>query len=308
MIKIFKKNDIAYINVNNGILDVVFCSFGASVFRLKYNDEDMILALNRTDAFCHSLQYFSKTLGPVAGRVENSPFAYKKGLLLHGDEDALSYKNFNYEIDEKEDVTVTFRVGVNSKVFTTPYRFEIKYVVSKNKLHIYFEGEGKDDALINLSNHMYFRLPSSSLVDQHLYINASKVFKYRDDLLPIGIEEVKPYLDFRKEALIGEKFKDIALNCLNNTLDHTYIFDSKEGVKVSLRDSKYIIKVFTNCSSCNFYIDDTDSKVDFFNKLESNRVRGIAIEPQRNLLDEEEVIIKKGDKYLNYITYEFSLV
>ena len=307
MIKVFKKKDIAYINVNNGILDVVFCSFGASVFRLKYNDEDMILALNRTDAFCNSLQYFSKTLGPVAGRVENSPFALKKGLLLHGDEDALSYKNFNYEIDEKEDVTVTFRVGVNSKVFTTPYRFEIKYVVSKNKLHIYFEGEGKDDALINLSNHMYFRLPSSSLVDQYLYINASKVFKYRDDLLPIGIEEVKPYLDFRKEALIGEKFKDIALNCLNNTLDHTYIFDSKEGVKVSLRDSKYIIKVFTNCSSCNFYIDDTDSKVDFFNKLESNRVRGIAIEPQRNLLD-EEVIIKKGDKYLNYITYEFSLV
>ena len=54
MIKIFKKKDIAYINVNNGILDVVFCSFGASVFRLKYNDEHDIITADRHISHKHA--------------------------------------------------------------------------------------------------------------------------------------------------------------------------------------------------------------------------------------------------------------
>lgn len=308
---------------NDAHLSLTLCTWGASVYSLYYDEQPMILTLKDKDLFLHSDQFFGKTIGQVAGRIPTHQVINGKDVLLESDEDItlhggihnLSEVNFAYTIKEsKTSIKIIFSYisKKNQSGFPGKTRFKVTYELLKNKdaLSISYLGIPSEDTLINLSNHMYFNFGDTSLDEHHLKINASSYLRCDESLLPIKEEAVIPLVDFNRSTLLSSRMNKIEKKLVNQTLDHTFLFDdvNKNKTQIVLKNKEFKLSLKTTYEACNLYIDSTQSDVDFTNFEGNFKRRGIAIEPQHNLLNRESIITNGHQRYRAKINYKFEKV
>ena len=169
---------ISFINVDNeNGLQVTLCSFGASLYDIKVKDynnnlESVILTPKDLNDFKYSTAYYGKSVGRYAGRISNGKCiidnkSYNLALnsldhdSLHGGNDALSFKNFNYKVinNDKYTKVVFFLVD---KALDLPGTCLIKIIYKiykdKNEILCNYQATSDKDTLMNLTNHAYFNL------------------------------------------------------------------------------------------------------------------------------------------------------
>lgn len=316
------KDDISIIHVDNEVsLKADLVTFGAGVYKLTFDDTPIILTLTDVEDYLYSPQYFGKTLGPVAGRLK------KKGLIdgneyvlncqeskrfsLHGGElKGVSFKNFDYKIKEsnkKLDVVFSYTTRLNEAGFPGKLRIYVTYsfIKGKNEFKILYKATTPSEATFcNLSSHMYFNLGDKNISNHYLKMNVYNVAKCEDDLLIVDKEPVKSELDFKKSAKLNPRIDYIEKHDFKKTIDDTFIFDENPG-KVSLWNDKFRLDLTTDCSAMNIYVDNSGTDVHFINENDSEKRRGIALEPQRFILNNKEITLKKGEVYKNFIDYKF---
>ena len=305
---------------NNANLCITLCTCGASVYSLSYDKNPMILTLKDKSLFLHTPQYYGKTLGRVCGRIVPHQEVLSKTFdltpnefenVLHGGKNNLSYRNFKYKIKEnnkamKVDFSYVSKDGDNG--FPGRIILHVIYEIYKDSdiVNIRFTCTPSEDTILNFSNHMYFNFSGTEMSDYKLKICASKCFDMDEHLLPTRIREVPHALNFTKLSRIGLRMKEVEKVIPFKNIDHTFIFDEvdKHKRQVILANDEYKLYVRTTYDALNIYYDNSGTDVEFTNG-DLHLRRGLAIEPQHNLLNRDIISIHKGEKYDEMISYKF---
>ncbi len=316
------KDEISLIHIDNEKnLKATLVTFGAGVYELSFNGKPVILTLKNLDDYLYSSQYFGKTLGGVAGRLKKDGYIdgteYHltpepgQNFALHGGMfKSISYKNWDYKIKEtnkKLDVTFNITTRLNDCGYPGKLRIYVTYSFLKDKdeFKILFKATTPSEAaFINLSNHMYFNFNSSDISDHYLKMNTNKVAITEPNLLITGLKDITDELNFQKSNKLNKRLEYIEKHDFKGTIDDTFTFSELPG-KITLSNKELKMDIITDCSSLNIYVDNSKSPVEFKNENIGPIRRGIALEPQRFLLNKDEIILHKGETYKNYITYKF---
>lgn len=316
------RDDIALINIDNEKnLKATLVSFGAGVYSLTFNDKPVILTLKDMDDYLYSTQFYGKTLGAVAGRLKKDGLIdgteYHlvpepgKDFSLHGGMlKSVSYKNWKYQIREsskKLDVIFSITTRLNECGFPGKVKIYVTYsfLKEKDEFKIIFKATTPCDAVFcNLSNHMYFNFDTVDISDYYLKMNTNQVAVTDDTLLIVDKKDSPERLDFNKATKLNKRMEYIEKHDFKGTIDDTFIFSENPG-KVYLSNKDVKLQITTDCSSMNIYVDNSLTDVKFRDRYDYHMRRGIALEPQRFLLNKDEVILRKCDVYKNYIDYKF---
>lgn len=309
---------------NDANLNVCFCSFGASVYSLDFNNEPVILKFASKEDFLYSKGFHGKTLGRVAGRllspivIDNVSYNLKleKGFqyALHGGSDtSLSYKNFDVEVktlSNKIKVIFTYIDKDLENGFPGKCKIKITYEVSlkSDEIKLIQEALPSKKTFINLSNHMYFIFNNDLNLDKYyLKMNASKYALVDKTILIKDISEVPEYLNFTNGENLKLKMEQVEKESFLKTIDNTFIFDEtfNGGGKVILRNNKTQLTLTTSYPAMNIYVDNTLNDLNFENSPKKTLRRAIALEPQLLVLNQESITFDKNKKYYFYNKYSF---
>lgn len=126
----------------------------------------------------------SPILFPIVGGLKNDSYYYndkKYNLSRHG-----FARDFEFEIIEKTDVSVTFSLKENEETLQKyPFHFEllIKYVLTENKLVIIYHiiNNSKSEMPFNIGAHPAFALPKN-------FTNYSLEFEKQEELITHELE------------------------------------------------------------------------------------------------------------------------
>ena len=142
------------------------------------------------------------------------------------------------------------------------------------------------------------------LRDYYLKMNVDQVAVTEPNLLIVDKEKVPAHLDFNKAAKLNKRMDYVEKHDFKKTIDDTFIFSSMPG-KIILQNNDIKLDITTDCSSLNIYVDNSLTPVKFKARNDYSLRRGIALEPQRFILNKDEIILHKGEVYKNYIDYKF---
>lgn len=318
--------DVNFFEIKAHNLTFTFSSLGASIYSLYLNDNmPLVLELKDVDLFLKSPQYFNKTLGLVAGRLatkfnaKNNEVTLKEtstGFLLHGGEyNSLSFKVWDYEVIDEENkdfIDVIFKTyfegndtGLIGKgmVYNT-YRL----YKNEDKFNIIQKVDVEKDMVINLSNHIYWNLNRTKTIDEYyLKFDAPKIGDCYDNLLLKEVIDAPKYLSFKEGSTLKYNL-DEASKTKIGTIDNTFIFNELDDIHEVILESKDIkVTLTTSYPAMNIYADSSLTDVEFNNYPSLKERRGIALEPQLNLLNKDSLYFKKNEKYERFITYKIEL-
>ncbi len=302
-IRVFQENGLDFIEVNNNqLLKVTFCSLGASIYSIYFDDEIMTLTTSNTNDFLEESCYFGKTIGPVCGRIKNGVltidnkeyhYSINEGNnTLHSGVNPLSQQNFEYKIKD------------NQIIFSTTYqkmRYKVIYTVTDSLL-LEYEVDAIDETPIALTNHAYFCLGDSAIKNLSLMVNANRFIEVdKDDLTPLQELDIIPALDFNNEKrLINDINHPYLVNSRTNGYDHSLIFDKEK--KITLSNDKYRLVITTDYDAVQIYSDNYVDNIDVINS--NNKIhRALAIEPQDNQLKRSTY-----HSYKRFIKYTFTRI
>ena len=330
-----KNFSIIKIKNSKGMKMTLF-SLGASLYSLKIlnkkNEEiETLIAPKSLEAFIHKDQYFGKTIGRVAGRIdkgvlnfENKSYVLEKNWngisCLHGGEFGLSNKNFDFEINRCENYCeIIFKSYILQKEDHMPGNLDVtviyKIYENENSFDIKFIYKCSKKSIASFTNHACFNLNGKgNVLEDELYINASSYGHLNNELISTKIAFVNEIMDFREGKKIGEFINDEYLK--NHTAfgyDHPFILDTK-----NLKDKACIlynkdksvhltIKSTFPCMvaySCNY-----PSKELLINGEVDSLHNGICLEcsylPNSTNMGFNDAVILPNKEYQNIISYTF---
>lgn len=322
-IKIEKIQNSNFITIKNKKgFEVVLCSFGASIYKIRIDDVLMNISPKDKIDFLNSNAYFGKTIGRISGRIKDGilNFNNKKYKLsqnegnnhLHGGYKGLSFVDFNYQVDNQIDkAIVTFSYLSRDKEEGYPGNaiINVKYIIKENDLSIDIIHSSKvdKDTPIGLTNHTYFNLGGYDSIKEHiLTIPSKRIVEMDKDLLPLKEIEVPSLLDFSISKKLDEVINDKSLlNSKAKGLDHHYILDNG---KITLSNNKYSLDVTTDYPCVVIYsMNYFDDKVMMNTNKYQNKNMGIAIECSENHLKLNDMVSKKDTVKTRHISFNFSL-
>ena len=283
-----------FVVIKNECLEVTLCTLGASIYRIVFNGEDMVLTPKNKEDFLKTNIYYGKTIGRVCGRIEAKPFGNyapeenEKGVSLHGGNSGFSTKEFSVEI--KPTIAIFHYLSKQGEGgYPGNVILRVTYELIDDALIVSYYAVTDKDCLFALTNHAYFCLGEENLNNLSLKMNNEKYIVVDNRLLPTTYESIPEIWNFTK----SKKLKDCG------DIDNYFLFREKN---VELISNKYSLNIQTNFEGTQLFTDHWLDNVEVFSSKEKVH-RAIAIEPQDDQLDRKELMPK--DHYERYIKYIF---
>lgn len=272
-----------FIVLKNQDIELTLCSTGASIFRLIYNNEDMVLSpIDEKDFFKEGI-YYGKTVGRICGRI-----LIDKQVILHGGPSGLSWQDFNYvKGDNKVIFTYLSKGDESSKEGNL--LVVVTYTLINNSLKIETEITPDCPLMVYLTNHTFFCLGENSIDNLSLEMDSDLYTIYDEHLLPLQKEIIRDKYDFRKPSKVmtyGE-------------LDNYFILNKGS---VLLQSNKYQLKISTDYQGIHLYsdyfLDDVKTRLSSI-----DHHRALAIEPQDDKLENKLLVPHKTIKRTSLYTF-----
>ena len=283
-----------FVVIKNEFLEVTLCTLGASIFRIIYDGQDMVLTPKNDKDFLKDNIYFGKTIGRVCGRIEVQnypnfkPQENEKGVSLHGGFDGLSAKEFN--VDAKPTYAEFHYLSKDGEAgYPGNMIFRIRYELIENSLVVSFFAITDKPCLLAMTNHAYFCLGEDKLDNLYLTMENEKYIVVDNRLLPVKYELIPEKWNFTKGKKLGE----------TGDIDNYFLFNEKS---VELRSEKYSMNINTNFAGTQVFTDHWGDDVSVYSSNQK-KYRGVAIEPQDSQLERQELLPNKH--YERYIKYTF---
>ena len=287
-------NRIAFPILKNKNLEITLCNLGASIYRIRYFGEDMVVTTRDALDFYKPNVYFGKTIGRVCGRLPavNNYFyllqANEPTVSLHGGFDGLSNQIFNYEVIDNK-VIFTYLSKDGEAGYPGDFNLKVIYELNGDNLMIRFIGNVSKPCLISLTNHTYFTLGESSNRDLSIKIDSDRYIKTDDKLLSLDYEDN------------GELYNFNSFKLLKDSGDIDNYFEVNDG-KILLKSKHYELDIISNFQGTQIYTDQY--KDDILTMLNDNGCyRGVALEPQDSPLDRK--VLRPEETYERFIEYGF---
>ena len=324
---------------NNLKTRVTLCSYGASIYDIETLDkngnlESIVVVPNDEEIFKFNDGYYGKTIGRTSGRIKDSKYTLngieytiptKDPNGLHGGDDSIAFKDFDYKIIESEaSTTVEFIYHSKDMESGFPGNAEIKiaYVLHKNenKLEAIYEAVSDKDTLMNITNHSYFNLSGNNkrdVLNHNLYINSSKMVKL-DNMIPCCIAECGDKYSFKTPHKIKDFIFDSEIKVSANGYDFPYIFDEEnvnlDNVKLTDEESGRNLTIATTYPAVVVYTCNYPGDTVVNSNQKPLVIHGaICLECQylpnainSDFIEDKKEILRKNEKYFNKIIYKFN--
>jgi aldose 1-epimerase len=325
-----QKEDLKTVTlVNNNGSELQILNYGAAVISLKIKDKAgnkvNVVVSPRAEEFITSAykehnKCFGASVGRYAGRISNGEFqldnvTYKlnetNNVHLHGGENGFQYKVWKIEEEEvapNPSVKLTYFSKDGEEYYPGNLQVEVKYTLTENdELLIEYSAKTDKKTVINLTNHTYFNLNGGGSISDHfLKIEAEKILEVDKNLLPTGnLTKLKKHpKNFIEGKLIG-----------NRSLDDTYVLKSdKDEVAARLFAPLTGIKmeVKTNQKALVAYApENLPEDLNYHTEI-AEEYPSLCLEAQNfpdapNFRNFPEAVLKPGDQYYNWISYNFSV-
>ncbi|MGM9859102.1 MAG: hypothetical protein ACI311_07665 [Bacilli bacterium] len=320
---------------NSQGMKMTLLSIGASLYSLKLiksgEEIEALIAPKSLEAFVEKDQYFGKTIGRVAGRIdkgilnfENKSISLEKNWnnisFLHGGKKGLSNKDFTFNIERYNDhCNIIFESSIQQKEDKIPGTLKINviYVIyeNENKFDIKFNYSCNKKSIANFTNHACFNLNGSgNVLKDKLYINASKCGYVNDELISTKIDTVNNVLDFTKEKAIGEFINDDSLKkhtCRG--YDHPFILNSQSindvACKLTNKDKSLNLTIRTTFPCMVIYTCNYPTNELLTNGEQDSQHNGICLEcsfiPNSVNMGIDDSVVEPNVEYSNTISYCF---
>lgn len=238
------------ITINNGVLSARILEYGAILQEFIHlpSGRNLVVGLSNAADYFEDPYSLGACVGRFAGRISGGhlmidgqryPLNTQQGVHLHGGQRGFSRKFWNIQEvvgGVNPHVTLTYLSRHLEEGYPGNLECKVTYRLNQDKLEIIHEATTDQTTIVNLVNHSYFRLDEEADVrNYHLRINADRILKTSDNLLPTGdFIEVKntPY-DFRTAKKIGPLLLDtpFVLNASNEAVAEIYSPNSGLGLK-----------------------------------------------------------------------------
>lgn len=270
------KHGVEFITITNDVgLEVVLSNYGASIYQLKMDLEEMILTPKSFETFYHNSRYYGLTIGRIAGRVKNAVMnigdktyqleANEGTNSLHGGFHSIAFKKWRTQVVNKKEYIIV-RFYLTTKKGEAGYPGKCEYIVSykihaeDNILQVKYDAVCKEDTYIALTNHAYFNLGNDKdILNHRLRIKADEVstFDKKDFCINGYIPVDNTIYDFRQPKLLKKDIADKQLHSIKwlNGYDHRFHLNTipKEEANISLDNGNYKLDVYTDFDSVHVY-------------------------------------------------------
>ena len=283
-----------YVDLQNKNLKVTLCSLGASIYRIRYYDEDMVLTPKKKEKFELDNAYYGKTIGRVCGRMLAEPFGNynpednERGVSLHGGINGLSAKEFDVSCGANF-VEFHYLSKDGEAGYPGNLILRVRYELINDELLLTYHAVVDKPCLVALTNHAYFCLGEAEKNNLVLKFDADQYITADERLI---IHDLAP---------VPEKwvFKDGLQLSKPGNIDNFFLLNKKV---IELSSKRFSMRIDSDFEGTQLFTDHFMNDVEMYNSP-SFVSRGIAIEPQDNQLDRKELLPKQI--YERYIKYTF---
>ena len=335
-----KIEDVSFITIDNeNGMNVVLSTFGASIFDLELidkrnNKESIVLTPSSLNDFYYNDGYHGKTVGRFSGRIDkgkcfindkeyNLDINWNNVNSLHGGNNSISFKNFDYELIENDNyLDVLFKVVELEDKLPGDVSYKITYRIYKleNHITVFFNATTTKDSIVNLTNHTYFNLSGNgknTILDHSLQLNCNTYTNLNNELITTSIDKVNKVMDFTKAHKIKKYINDESLqNHKALGYDHCFIKTNENDETIAIlkeNKSKRCLTIKTSYPSIVVYTCNYPSSFDFNRtnfKIEKHHA--ICLECQFipnsiNMENVDKAILRKDEVYNHYIDYKFEI-
>ncbi len=334
-----KDKEFTFIEVVQDNIRVTFLDYGASIYSIFVPDKDnnletVLLAYDKLDSYIENDLYLNATIGPSSGRINHGKFIinnteyhldnnYNNTSNLHGGIETFAFKFFKYKVIEKSNqtqVVFIYHKKHTDSLFPGTQKIEIIYTVKQGELIIEFTGDTDKDTLLNLTNHAYFNLSGSlkrNILENELFINASKTIELDDNYVPIKVNSlIDTHLDFKTSKPIKDNFFEGIYNLPTKGIDNAYLLDevSYDMPQAILYDpiSKRKLEVYTTYPSIVCYTHNFLGKELLLDGIKQTKHMGICLETQNppngiNIPSLQKSILHKDEVYYHKTRFKFTV-
>lgn len=271
-----------FIELKNDKITVTLCSLGAAIYRLVYDNNDMMLSPISEEDFDKEEVFYNKTIGRVTGRILKD-----NKIILHGGPHGLCHQEFNYVKKDNKVIFTYVSLGDESSDEGT-LKIKVLYTLIDNALMTETEITPDQKMEASLTNHSFFCLGAKDINELSLKFNSDSYVIYDEKLLAIGKETIKEKYDFHEYTNVM-KYGDI---------DNYFSLKENEAL---LQSNKYQLKLITDYQGVHLFTDYFPDGV----KTRLTNIdhhRALAIEPQDDktisLSLSANKIVKRTSKYI----------
>ena len=304
-----------------------FFTVGASVVQwISPSHTNLIAGYYDLNTYGTGGLFLGTTIGPTAGRIENSQFALngqryqldnKENHYLHGGLKGIHTISFQLEsiVDQQDLSIITFHTTYQHDVIPGVISLDVIYECTSNSLTIRYHATSTEDTILNLTNHSYFSLLGNyehDLYQQSIKLDSSRVILVDNGIIGREILEVKETcFDFRSKKPLSQALLDpVLLNQSSKGIDHCFLLDhkSKDCLTLYATNSPYVLVMKTSYPAVTLYTSNY-LKNQLIHTGKTLGLHGaIAIEPQHpsNGINDSRFhscILRTGERYQHFISY-----
>ena len=271
-----------FIELSNDRITVTLCSLGAAIYRLVYDDNDMMLSPINEQDFDKEGVFYNKTIGRVTGRIKKD-----NKIILHGGPHGLCHQEFNYVKEDNKVIFTYVSLGDESSDEGT-LKIKVTYTLIDNELITETEITPDQKMEVSLTNHSFFCLGTKDINELSLKFNSDSYVVYDEKLLAKGKEKIKDKYNYHEFTSVMQ-YGDI---------DNYFLLKENE---VLLLSNKYQLKLITDYQGVHLFTDYfPDGVITRLTNVDHHRA--LAIEPQDdktiNLELAPNKVVKRTSKYI----------
>lgn len=216
--------------LENEKMRVAVMDYGARITEIYHKSlsRNLVLSYATSDAYRKDVNYLCATIGPNANRLAQGVFFLEgKKHQWESNDGKNNLHSGKYGLDH-----VTWKGTVEEnrlRFFTTqekpfPCAYEAVFTLEGESLSVEYFAEPKKLALLNLTNHTYFRLDTNETVlDYSLQLYADLYTPFEETGIPTG--EIRPVqdscFDFRKARTLRAALSENPKDC--GGYDHNFV-------------------------------------------------------------------------------------
>ena len=330
-----KGHDVVHTVMQNGSgMRFASCTYGATITEIAVPNragliENVVCSFERVEDYLAQPQFFGSTIGPFAGRLENSELVINGQSLhvtpnegehlLHGGRAGFHSKIWRVETFEEEDRLTTKYLLTYDEEFPGELQIVVCFsLLETNEVVVTYSGVSSEDTVLNCTNHSYFNLSGDlkeTIHNHTLKMNATRYIPIDEQGLPLGkpLEVASTVFDFTQakdlSGVIGSTDEQVSL--ASGGLDHPFLLeegvivlsDTKSGRQLTIVTQEPAVVVYTGSKIGSGYS---------FKEAAAQNFLGICLEEQNvpnssKYSQYPSAFLAKGAPYLKTTWYKFEV-